>query len=345
MSKILGFRAVDYFFNTNMILELWNHSSVNLLGYNQLSKKAYVNENEFFHPLYISGSLLYLDHLNRVICMSQRDKNKVDAWIELLSLGYKTTSVDNENGSFLINNENKGYPVTITIDLPKEYVGQEFFNVFTDLICQRNPVMILGVYISDPSEYTKLRSEGRVNRLTRYQTNQLKIITSHKKNLINVNAFNPQEYEYVTNLELLKEFSYNDKTVLDYMDLRHPTFPMFITNPPPWLILCKGVKLFVLTYYEPEAVGNLCLFQREFAKIQRKEKKEYFGTGINQRNKVLLTQRQENFYQTLNVFKEKIQERYTESLKELERDAMKKRKNVYFKKQSRKSGGNINKRK
>lgn len=326
MAKILGFRAVDYFFQTSLFLELWDHSSVYLLGYNPISKKSSITKNEFFHPLYIGGKLLYLDHLNRVICMSQKDKQKIDAWIELLSLGYKTNSNTGRKGSnILINQEKSGYPVMITVDLPEKYIGKEFFNIFTDLICQQNPIMILGIYIENPLDYNQLRSEGRINRFTRMQTNQLKIITSHKKVLMNMNALSKNEQDYLSYLRMLKDISYNDKILLDSLDLRHPFFPIFITNPPPWFILTQGVRILVLFFHEPNIENDLMMFQKQFCRTQRKGKKEYFGTGINQRNKVLLNQRQENFYLTLNVFKEKIQKKYTDAFKELERDATLKR--------------------
>ena len=339
MSKILGFRAVDYFFQTNMLLELWDHSNNYLLGYNPVSKSHSVMKNEFCHPLYIGGKLLYLNHLNRIICKAQKDQNQVDSWIELLSLGYKTSSNNyvNKGGNVIVAHEKCGFPVMLTVDLPEKYIGKEYFNVFTDLICQKEPMMILGIYIENPLEYNQLRSEGRISRFTRMQTNQLKIVTSHKKVLMNMGALSENEQNYLSYLKTLKDISYNDKILLDSIDLRHPFFPMFITNPPPWFILSEDTKILVLFFHEPNTENGLTKFQKQICRVVRKKKKEYFGTGINQRNKVLLNQRQDNFYLTLNIFKEKIQQKYTEAFKDIERDATVKKTLVFNKKKSKKS--------
>ena len=323
MAKILGFRAVDYFFQTDIILELWDQQSVYLLGYNPVSKYPSIKNNEFVHPLFISGKLIYLSHLNRLVCMAAHDeKDKVDAWIELLSLGYKENSLKNDN-NFLIKQEKKGYPVTISVDIPEKYIGKEYFNLFTDLLCQKNPIMVLGLYIDNPLEYTQMKNEGRVNKYTRVLTNQLKIVTSHKKDLVDYNncAHHEMNDNYLSYLNQLKHNSYNDKILLEHLDLHHPFFPMFITNPPPWLILTSGIKLLILFYHEPNPSNDLTIFQKVFCKAKRKSKKEYFGTGINQKNRVLLNQRQNNFFMTLNLFKEKIQAKYTQAFKNLEKCA------------------------
>ena len=149
----------------------------------------------------------------------------------------------------IVAHEKCGFPVMLTVDLPEKYIGKEYFNVFTDLICQKEPMMILGIYIENPLEYNQLRSEGRINRFTRMQTNQLKIVTSHKKVLMNMGALSENEQNYLSYLKTLKDISYNDKILLDSIDLRHPFFPMFITNPPPWFILSEDTKILVLFFH------------------------------------------------------------------------------------------------
>lgn len=321
MGKILGFRAIDYFFQTNSLLELWNSESAFLLSSKPLSRSSSVMNNPYYHPLFIAGKLLYVDQLNRLICMSRKNKLQIEAWVELLNVGYKTNS-SFDGDTIKLQNESSSFPVLLTVDLPKEYSGKEFYNLFIDMICQKNPILILGVYVLKPLEYMKLRSEGRINKLMKNTTNRLSIVTSHKKQLINMNAFDQCEQDFIANLKTLKEASYNDKILLDYIDLRHPLLPIFITNPPPWFILCEDIQLLVLYYNTTDKIGDLTSFQRKYARMNKMANpKDVFGTAIAHQNRVVLNQRQENFYQTMNVFKEKIQLQYTEAYKKIEKEA------------------------
>ena len=309
ISKILSFRDITYYFNTKNILELWNLDSLKLLGFRVCSKSSHIENNEFCNPLYMSGQILYISHLSRLICMAQKEEQKVNVWMELVNLGLKPNI--GANGKPLPD----GYPVTLTLDIPDSYIGKEFMNLFTDLICLRSPVMVLGIYIQNPLEYMKFRSEGRINRLSKEI--DINIITSHKKSIMKVGSLpnDRKEYNFLTIFNLLKEKSNNGNIILDYVDLKHPFLSIFITNPPPWFIINKGCKMLILYNDSNASVKSIQYYQKELLKqlnckinMMKEEKKE----------RKHLNWKQEYVNDLFKVLKKKLENRFDQAYKRIE---------------------------
>ena len=308
ISKILSFRSITYYFTTRNILELWNLDSLKLLGFRICSNDSMIESNEFYNPLYMSGQLIYLSHFSRLICISEKEEQKVNSWIELVSLGLKPNI--GANGKPLPD----GYPITMTLDIPEGYIGKEFMNLFTDLICLKTPIMILGIYIENPIEYMKFRSEGRINRLSREI--DINILTSHKKSIMNVGSLNDRKgYNFLNNFELLKEKSNNGNVILDYVDLKHPFLPIFITNPPPWFIINKGCKMLILYNNSNTSVKSIQYYQKELLK-QINSKINIMKEENNERKN--LNKKQEYINDLFSILKKKLDNQFDHAYKRLD---------------------------
>ena len=316
LMNILSYRSINFYFNVRCLIELNNISSLNYLGTKIISNKK-LYKNEFFHPLFMQGQLLYLNHFNRIICMAEEKENIINAWIELLSLG-----INNEMG--LNGKKNKeGIPLTITLDVPESYIGKEFSNLFTDMICLKNPLMILGIYIDNPLEYWKLKNEGKI-RINLNQENHksegIDIFTSH-------NTFmngNSGDFNFFKMSKKLKEKSFNDKINLDNVDISHPYWPIFITNPPPWLLLTHGCRMLILCNNSESTYKDVQMYQKEIIQQLNKrlnriknEKKEYKE----------LIEKHERINDVFSTLKKKLQDKFDSAQKVL--DARKRTSNIF----------------
>ena len=307
LMNILSYRSINFYFNVKCLIELNNISSLNYLGTKIVSNKKLLDRNEFFHPLFMQGQLLYLNHFNRIICMAEEKENIVNTWIELLSLGlHSQTGLNNKI-------QKEGLPLTITIGIPESYVGKEFSNLFTDMICLKNPIMILGIYIENPLEYWKLKNEGKI-RLTLNRENSkgegIDIFTSHNT-FMNGNS----DFNFFKMSKKLKEKSFNGKINLDTVDIYHPYWPIFITNPPPWLLLTSNCRMLVLCNNTESSYKDVQMYQKDIINELnkrlneiKKEKKEYKN----------LIEKHEKVNDVFNTVKRKIQEKFDSAQRYLE---------------------------
>jgi hypothetical protein len=106
------------------------------------------------------------------------------------------------------------------------------------------------------------------------------------------------EQGYINNLKMLKDISYNDKVILDYIDCRKTHLPIFITNPSPGLIVEPGFKVQVLHYYTQRNVKNNQLYNNL---VKSQPHKARINTKKEQ-----VSQIQENIYLYVNMLKEKL---------------------------------------
>jgi hypothetical protein len=127
----------------------------------------------------------------------------------------------------------------LSIDIPNDYYQKEYITIFKDLLSLET--IALGIYIPNPIEHYKLRSEGQV---VIGDAGVTKVVTSHKS------VFSKGEFDDIYGGEkvynILKDNSYNDKAILDYVDINRSPLPIFITNPEPNFILLEGVQILVL---------------------------------------------------------------------------------------------------
>ncbi len=231
LNNLLGFRTQDYCFDTNAIIELWDSYSIKQLGYVPISEaNLQGNENEFANPLFMAGKVVYINQLEKIIASSYNEPECIESWLGILNCGY----------NIIEKYEDKGdkKPLIITIDVPKDYYDQEYITLVKDLLDL--DTLSLGLYLPFPTDYFKLKSEGKVvmddNKIS-------KVVTSHKSMYSKGAKVVYGDNNY---FEILKENSYNDKAVLDYVDVDRSPLPIFITNPEPGFILLEGVKVMVL---------------------------------------------------------------------------------------------------
>lgn len=134
MHKILIYKSMDYFFNTRMILELWDSKSCRLIGNVPLLDNAEVETNEFLHPSYMAGRLIYLSHLEAVTAKSFTEPDSTDIWINLLSLGLRTKVGEKGKHTICNNSDGMGMPVILTLEIPEIYYDKEYYLLVDDLM-------------------------------------------------------------------------------------------------------------------------------------------------------------------------------------------------------------------
>jgi hypothetical protein len=326
MNKILSFKSIDYFFNTEMCLELWDTKSTRLIGYQPIDKDTKVIQNEFLHPQFLAGRILYMSHLERITAISHNYSNVVETWVELLTTGFKSTSSSSGFKSLKGSKAREGYPVIITINVPQSYVGKEYYVLMSDLLSMEQPVMPMGIYIENPLSYMSDISHGKVSKFNKVKNVNMKILTSYKKKLQN-HSLGKMEMGYADNLRILRDISNNNKVVLDYVDMRRPHLPIFITNPPPGFMIDDKCKVMVMYHYSPKTVG-LKNFQEY---LNRQSDKRFsvrnikIPTNLNdQVEKQQLINSQDNFYFYVNTLKERIKKQYTQAFKVIEQKNLEK---------------------
>ena len=176
MNKLLAFKSFDFFFDVPFILELWSHFSIRLLGYNPLDRNSNIIINEFLHPQFMAGNLLYLNHLDKIIAKSHTDENEYEVFLRLISLGFESASNSFGFKPKLGKERKEGFPVIVTFELPDFYYNKDYHQLFSDLLALDEPAIPLGIYVEDPLQYINLRSEGKVQ----LDKNKMVLMLSHK---------------------------------------------------------------------------------------------------------------------------------------------------------------------
>ena len=127
-----------------------------------------------------------MSHLERIAAISHNKENVVETWVELLSIGFKSTSSSAGFKTLKGIKAREGFPVLITINVPQSYVGKEYYVLMSDLLSMDHPVMPLGIYIENPLTYQSQKSEGKVTKFNKVKNVNLRIQTSYKKKLQNI---------------------------------------------------------------------------------------------------------------------------------------------------------------
>jgi hypothetical protein len=308
MEKILSFKAIDYFFNCNMLLELWDHQSIKFLGYMPMENNSKLN-NEFMHPLYMAGRLIYLSYFDKILAYSFFKEKEVEAWTSLLNLGFESVSSPSGHITFKADKDGE-YPIILTVDVPVPFYGKEYHELMNHFFSFDRPCIGLGVYIENPLSYMSNKSLGKVST---QRSSTMRIINSHKRLLKNLKAMDKVEQGYMDNMKILRDISYNDKIILDYVDIRKTHLPIFITNPPPHLILEEGFKVMLLTHYKNRTRNTVMRIKNIF-----KKRKEPFAKNINNPMRSKLTETQENTFLYINILKEKLTKSISDAFKYLD---------------------------
>ena len=294
LKNILCYRTIQKYFQTKTIIEVWNNSSLKFLGYTPL-----ISINEFFHPLFISGKIFLLEHFDKLLPKLYLNEKKTKAWIEFVKLG-NNKIIDNKT----INSNNNIY--LLSIDIPEIYIGKDFFSMFCDFICLENPIVILGLYINDTEEYQIKKKGFDIIIQENISTNE-KIFGNYNYRKL---KFQEKNLYYI---KKMIERSLNGKSNRDCVDITQPYLPVFITNPPPWLILPKKTSILILYNFDENKSNFIFEFQKNLLeKIQRRQKK--FST-VNKR--LNIRERQSHFFNAIYGLKEKMKEKYINEFREV----------------------------
>jgi len=329
MQKILIYKSIDYFFNTKIILELWSSQSCRLLGSVPLLKNGEVEKNEFLHPYFMAGRLIYLSHLESIVARSYTEEKNTEVWLKLIKLGINTKNNvkgKNCNSNNDNENDNEGMPIFLTLEIPSIYYDREYYNLMDDLMKLNPPALPVGIYIKSPLEYLKLRSRGIIKReKSDIGLGEYDIVTSHKKKLVNLNKFDKLDKSNLENMKVLRNTSYNNKVFLDIVDLNNSYLPMFITNPHPGFIISSKCKVMVI-YYHVSDKSNEKIIHRAIGKKQttknQLKKENSLGDEFMQKQQVLKN-RQEKIFAYYELLKAKlldtIEKKYTQIMMDVKK--------------------------
>lgn len=189
----------------------------------------------------------------------------------------------------------------------------------SDLLSMEQPVMPLGIYIENPISYMSDISHGKVSKFSKVKNVNMKILTSYKKKL--QNSLGKKEMGYADNIRILRDISNNDKVVLDYVDMRKPHLPIFITNPPPGFVIDDKCKVMVMYHYSPKIVGLKNFQDLLDRQGDKRLTSKNYKTNPNLNNNVgkqQLVNSQDNFYFYVNSLKERIRKQYNQAFKVIE---------------------------
>jgi len=235
LSNILSFRAQDYFFNTKSIIELWSMESIHHLGYIPIpDKNNTTTDNEFVNPLFMAGNVIYLSHFEKIVAASFKDTDRIETWLTLINCGYDI--LENNQESEIDN------PLIISVDVPEDYFNKEYITLFKDVL--ELDSIILGIYIPSPTDYNFIKNEGKIE--VHEDKTLKKVSTSYKKSMRRKNVNTGEEFDPQNYYQIVKENSYNNKAIMDFIDVNSLPSPMFITNPSPALMLLPGSIIMVL---------------------------------------------------------------------------------------------------
>lgn len=247
LKKVLSYKAIDYFFDAPFILELWSRKSVKWAGYQPLDRNANVISNEFLHPMYMSGKLIYVDIFDKLPAVYYTYEYEYEVWSRLMSLGYTSTNSSYGFEPKIKDQKKSSFPVIISFELPSYYDYKDYHELVSDLLALDDPAIPLGLFIEQPLLYMTIKSEGGVSV---DELNEIGIITSTKKKIKNMNQLNDLQKKYLKSLKLLGKISYTSKIVMDAVDLERTYLPLFITNPSPDFKLIGKIQVQVLCNFE-----------------------------------------------------------------------------------------------
>lgn len=279
LDKILSFRTIDYFFNVNSFIELWNCNSNKFLGYFPIGTKAFDTENEFIHPLFMSGQIFYMDKLEKLICINFKKEFILEVFYRLISLGF--TSISNSYiGYCSLAEMQQKFPVIVTMPIPHSFIGREYQELVNVLLRLDNPALPLGLYIERPLKYMNLKSNGQIHlneenrkmHLDKDKISGIKVKTSMKKKLRNLSLLDKVEKAYLNDMKIIRDSSFNNKVVLDYVNINRNNLPVFITNPRPDFLLLKNTHVMVLYHYKNHSITEQIKFDRKFTIDKTKAK-------------------------------------------------------------------------
>jgi len=304
MDNLLIYKTVDFFFDTKLLIEIWDNKNTKFLGFTPLIKNGKTEKNEFLHPCFMSGRIIYTSHLDLIVANSYFNEIGTNAWMKLLNLGLQNmtnrkgndenfqnekinnknnknkknkkirieeTNIKNnnlENCKINNNNQNKyiyqkgennnnGSPVIFTIEIPIQYVEKEYYILVDDLMKLEPPAMPLGIYVSQPLDYVSIKSQGKIQSNSNPKNgDRIDIFTSHKKKLVNRDEMDKNDKGYQGKLKIMRDISYNNKIVLDIMDLNKNFLPIFITNPGPNFIISNNCKVMILYYLKGDSLDD-----------------------------------------------------------------------------------------
>jgi voltage-gated potassium channel len=287
INKLLSFRSIDYFFKQDTIIELWTESNIKYLGYSPLTET-----DIFQHPLYMSGSVLYMSHLEKILAQSYIAEHIQEAWMSLITCGYDVVE------KYIPQRE--CYPVVITIDIPEYYHGLDYYMLVTDLLEQDSPVIPLGIYVKNPKHYY---SKAHLNAKRVSDQSMLNVAKR-------LSTIYDLENEYKSYLEILKHCSYNNKPYLDYVDIGNCMLPIFITNPSPGFVIQPKTQVTVLINHkirhnEYHYKGNDIFKFKNLSIAQNYTKKTKLVKTVNR------------FYYLFNKIKENVNQDYRNIVDEL----------------------------
>jgi voltage-gated potassium channel len=331
MGKILSYKTVDYFFSSNKIIELWDSKSTRFLGYQPLESDGKINHNEFVHPSYMAGNVVYLSHFEKILARSFTEEKAVDAWIRLISLGYSSSNTNIGYKTLRVNRNS--FPVIVTIDVPKSYKNKDYHDLFCDLLTLDPPALALGLLIENPLEYLSMQSKGYVGKTRRAQKTSLKITTSYKKNFINVGNLDKIEQGYKDNLKIMRDVSYNDRVTIDYVDINKSHLPIFITNPLPSLQLGSNCKVQVLYHYSSDFMDDKkksVMSQRRSVFLRRRVvdvensplkmlRNSHSISPIESKAKAKIKESQNNLFMYFDILREKLKGSVSDALQFFEK--------------------------
>ncbi len=342
MDNLLIYKTIDHFFNTKLLIEIWDRNNTKFLGYTPLIKNGVTEKNEFLHPCFMAGRIVYSGHLDNIISNCYLNEVETTAWMKILSLGIPNKT--NKKGNDIKKNYEKNYkksqgiPIILTIDIPLQYVEKEYYILIDDLMKLEPPALSLGIYVKQPLNYNFIKSQGEIKKKYRDTNsgNSVDIITSHKKKLINKLEIDNDE-GYQEKLKIMKDISYNDKVVMDIMDLNKNYLPIFITNPPPNFIIADNCKVMILYNTDCDNYENLDKktnntnydillnnknfiendLLREIHKIREKNKTDDMKS-MHKLKKEKLRIKQEKILTSCNLLKKKIMKIFNEKFVNLD---------------------------
>ena len=330
INNLVTFRSIEYYFQTKVILELWNYESINLLGSIPIDKNNKIISNEFLNPNFMAGKYIYLNHFEKIIAESYLDEKIADTWVILIHSGYRgekeyqkhakkqqkiKESKINDN---LINLQI--YPTFVTLEIPEYYLNKEYHQLVIDLISLN--CVPLGLYVENPQIYSNISEIYQSNsntinefKIRKTKINNLDLQTTSKKILTQ-----NENYSQFTNaLKMLKSVSYNNKNFQDFQDFESNSSPVFLTNPSPNFIILKNTHVQVIYNYHIKD-KNIENINSENPKNENEtiSKERKISNYLTHKLKMKLLRKQEKFFSFYNNLRIKYLEEYNKVISKLE---------------------------
>jgi len=152
ISEMLNYQLLN-FFNYNYKFEVFTeqeNAEKNLL----LGSTPFLNNrvsDQLFHPMYMSGKILYTSEISEIFSLNYINPNIADAWLSLIYCGNPDQNYY-KMGTF---------PNLITIDIPKFYNNKFYKDLVIDLFKLEINCIPLGIHVMNPLSSNKDFSEIR----------------------------------------------------------------------------------------------------------------------------------------------------------------------------------------